>query len=599
MSWNPENTHPADSQVTRCAIYARYSSDLQRATSIEDQIRECRDAAARRGWTVLDDYIRSDQAASGQLLSDRQGLDELIKLAKQPSPPFDGIIIDDTSRFGRNLSDTLPLSDVLEFLGIFLYFVNRRLDSRDPNFRTLFISSGQQDEQYSRGVGEKVHRGQRGRIMNGFCGSGRAYGYTNVPIESLTRKGLHGRPFVEAVKLVRNPEEAAVVVWIFEMYVSGLGCRAIAKKLRAEGIPSPLQGQSPQKRIWNVCSVRGILNNEKYRGVNVWNRTKVVRNPITQRKEQRPRPESEWERVEVPDWRIVSEELWDACHKEIGRRQGPSWWKEGGLNRTAESRKYIFSGLLICSECGGNMNIVGGKGRTARYGCIGHRYRGTCNNKLTISRHMLEHQLLEALSHNLLGSLVHDQLHRDFNDHLTAAWEEEKRKAQQVGSTVKDLREKRRELGRQAENLLDAIAHTKGSSLLYERLNALEAQILSIDNLLATQVDVEIDPPSADAIKEFLDRKLSDLRSVLLGEPELAKQKLRKYVKKLLLTPVNSDGVPRYEVSGDVRLFAAEASNDVELAGSLKRTSKLYTDWKIPFHTVVYQRPATGGGLAA
>jgi hypothetical protein len=255
--------------------------------------------------------------------------------------------------------------------------------------------------------------------------------------------------------------------------------------------------------------------------------------------------------------------------------------------------------LLICSECGGNINIVGGKGPTARYGCIGHRYRGTCNNKLSILRHVLEHQLLEALSHNLLGSLVHDQLHRDFNDHLTAAWLEEKRKAQQVGSTVKDLREKRRELGRQAENLLDAIAHTKGSSLLYERLNALEAQILTIDNLLATQVDVEIDPPSSDVIKEFLDRKLSDLRSVLLGEPELAKQKLRKYVKKLLLTPVNTDELPRYEVSGDVRLFAAEASNDVELAGSLQRTCTHYNDWKIPFHTVVYRRPVASGGLAA
>lgn len=30
--------------VIRCATYARYSSDLQRQTSVEDQVRSCRQA---------------------------------------------------------------------------------------------------------------------------------------------------------------------------------------------------------------------------------------------------------------------------------------------------------------------------------------------------------------------------------------------------------------------------------------------------------------------------------------------------------------------------------------------------------------------------
>src|ERR1017187_7243969 len=108
----------------RVAIYARYSSDLQRPSSIEDQIRQCRDAAARNGWDVVDDYIRSDSAISGRSLVGRDGLDELVQLAEQSPSPFDGILIDDTSRFGRNLSDTLPLSDVLEHANVFLYFAN-------------------------------------------------------------------------------------------------------------------------------------------------------------------------------------------------------------------------------------------------------------------------------------------------------------------------------------------------------------------------------------------------------------------------------------------------------------------------------------------
>jgi hypothetical protein len=45
------------------AIYTRFSSELQSITSTEDQKRECRDAAERLGWTVLDQYIRSDEDA--------------------------------------------------------------------------------------------------------------------------------------------------------------------------------------------------------------------------------------------------------------------------------------------------------------------------------------------------------------------------------------------------------------------------------------------------------------------------------------------------------------------------------------------------------
>ena len=56
-----------------------------------------------------------------------------------------------------------------------------------------------------------------------------------------------------------------------------------------------------------------MLRNERYRGVFVWNRTRKERNPETGRKISRPRPESDWMRVEVPEWRIVSEELWEEC----------------------------------------------------------------------------------------------------------------------------------------------------------------------------------------------------------------------------------------------------------------------------------------------
>jgi len=49
----------------RCAAYARYSSDRQSPTSIEDQLRRCREFASTQGWEVLPEHIYTDEELSG------------------------------------------------------------------------------------------------------------------------------------------------------------------------------------------------------------------------------------------------------------------------------------------------------------------------------------------------------------------------------------------------------------------------------------------------------------------------------------------------------------------------------------------------------
>src|SRR5262249_12634622 len=48
----------------RAAIYARYSTDLQREASIEDQVRICRQRIEQEGWQLIATY--PDAAASGE-----------------------------------------------------------------------------------------------------------------------------------------------------------------------------------------------------------------------------------------------------------------------------------------------------------------------------------------------------------------------------------------------------------------------------------------------------------------------------------------------------------------------------------------------------
>jgi len=58
----------------RTACYARFSSDLQRETSLEDQIRGCREYADRHGWTWQDAQVYTDAAMSGASIDGRTGL---------------------------------------------------------------------------------------------------------------------------------------------------------------------------------------------------------------------------------------------------------------------------------------------------------------------------------------------------------------------------------------------------------------------------------------------------------------------------------------------------------------------------------------------
>jgi DNA invertase Pin-like site-specific DNA recombinase len=93
--------------VKRCAIYARYSSDLQSPTSIADQVRGDEVFAERQGWSVVARF--EDAALSGFGVEHRPGHRTLVAAAVQTPPPFDLILVEDVSRLTRDLSEVLRL----------------------------------------------------------------------------------------------------------------------------------------------------------------------------------------------------------------------------------------------------------------------------------------------------------------------------------------------------------------------------------------------------------------------------------------------------------------------------------------------------------
>jgi DNA invertase Pin-like site-specific DNA recombinase len=89
----------------KVAIYARYSSDNQRAASIADQLRVCREFSARQGWTVVEEF--TDHAISGTTLL-RSGFQALMRDALNQR--FDVVLAEALDRFSRDQEDTAGLS---------------------------------------------------------------------------------------------------------------------------------------------------------------------------------------------------------------------------------------------------------------------------------------------------------------------------------------------------------------------------------------------------------------------------------------------------------------------------------------------------------
>jgi DNA invertase Pin-like site-specific DNA recombinase len=89
----------------RAAIYARYSTNMQSAASIEDQVRVCREQAKRMGWNVVETF--SDAAISGATIL-RPGLQAALAAARRGE--FEILLAEALDRISRDQEDVAGCS---------------------------------------------------------------------------------------------------------------------------------------------------------------------------------------------------------------------------------------------------------------------------------------------------------------------------------------------------------------------------------------------------------------------------------------------------------------------------------------------------------
>jgi site-specific DNA recombinase len=518
-------------QLRCAAIYARVSTEMQSRASIDDQIRKCRQYAEAHGLKILEEHIYRDQALSG-VGADRPALKRILQLALSVAPPFTAILVDDTSRLSRTTEDALSIFKRLNFAGVQLIAVSQGISSDNEQSEMLVTVHGLVDSLYVRELAKKTHRGMEGLALRGLHTGGRIFGYDTVSLAEGAGK-----------KLVVKPSEAAIVKRIFELSAGGHSLKAITRTLNAEHVPSPRPREDRVGGEWCHTAIREMLKNELYIGNVVWNRSKFVKVPGTNKRQRRPRPESEWLRASNSELAIVPADLWSAVRARFAAL--PAIWgypRSRGLVPRAMTSPYLFSGLLRCGTCGANLIIAtgGGTHRHKKYACSRRFKNRGCENDLYIRRDDLEDLLLGKLQSELLQPEVVDYAVMEFQRQLEAALGD-------LSADLVGMRQRKTRLEVEVRRLVSAVAESGHTKALLEEIGRKEAEIQGITDglLLATPKSIE---SRIDEIRTFVASGLKNLRDLVRQDTALARTELLKHSSEITMTP-HRDSARRFYVA--------------------------------------------------
>lgn len=317
--------------MPNAAIYARYSTDEQRDTSLEDQVRRCREEAKKRGFEVPDALVFTDAALSGTAaaVEKRAGYRALIDAWEQKS--FEAVIVDEVSRLARDPLELAKLQQRVENSRVRLITADG-VDSATPNWQLPFGLAGVIGAHFLRETKFRVIRGMQGQLERG-------YQIADAPIGYNAKREYDSSGNLLGTRWYINEEKAQLIREMFQMRRDGMSLFAIAKQLNGRGVWPPRKARDGGHGYWRPSSLRRVYTNTIYKGIFTWNGSTFTHHRA--RKTGRKVEEVEYER---PELRLVDDETWNIC---AGRTTGPRF--RGG-------RKHLFSGMAVCGDCGSKLH---------------------------------------------------------------------------------------------------------------------------------------------------------------------------------------------------------------------------------------------------
>ena len=548
----------------RAAIYARYSSDLQRPASIDDQVRQCRAEIERRGWQEA--AVHSDRETPGTVSQGRPDYQRLLAAAK--AREFDVVVVDELSRLTRDTEELAGLRKRLRFWSVHL----RTLDGVDTvaspeSAAPMMLAQSFVNEAELAANAHRSRRGLAGRVLAGHHAGGAPYGYRTRPVVAGKPGDPSGTGMVVGHEYVIHEPEAEVIRRVFRLYADGLSSREMAALLNAEGVPPPgarwRNRTGLRKRTWSHGAISGdpakglgLLSNEKYVGRLVWNRTTWPRDPERDGKQvRRELPPEEWVIQDVPGLRIVPQELWDAVkarqrHRSRQRRQVVS------VPRVPR----LLSGLLVCGRCGARYELRGSR----TYSCATRHNRGAvvCDCMATVNAAEAERAVLDLLEPLFCSETVLERVVREVKRRLADA----RKKRAEGQSAEAQLKSQLAEVEQEISRLVGWIAKGKLVEDLEQLMTAAEIRRDHLRRELARTREMA-SPPGVDVLPVAVRKIVSDLRGMLAaGQVEKVKSALSRLVNRI---EVHEDPRPGWKRPGAKLVVRGNLGALLQLTGKV------------------------------
>lgn len=362
-------------------IYPRLSRDDNlegESYSISNQKKLLTKAAKDMGYTNIVTFV--DDGVSGVTM-DRPGFNEMMRQLEESRAS--ALFVKDLSRLGRNYIEVGRLME--EFFpehDIRLIAVSDNIDTAEGEnelapIRNLF------NEWYARDISKKR------RISNKIKGN------AGEPM---------GQPPYGYIKDPENPkhwiieeEAASVVRRVYSMTLDGMGTEQIAAQLERDGILTPRaywhqrgvnrpgKGDLQNPTKWNKTTIIQMLSVQEYCGdiLNFKTYSKSYKN-----KKRIDNDRENWVVFKDVHEPIIERTVWEQIQEKRGkiRKRKP---KDGERN--------MFSGLLVCADCGHNLNFHFNQGNhdIKYFNCSNYKgNRGTCTSTHYIRVDFLEQVVL-------------------------------------------------------------------------------------------------------------------------------------------------------------------------------------------------------------
>jgi site-specific DNA recombinase len=346
--------------------YVRLSRDEDREnySSINTQQDIISEYAIKRNWIVSKMYI--DDNFSGYTLN-RPAFKEMLRELENGN--IDVIVAKDLSRVGRNNGQVLVLIDRFKEMGKRLILVsegNNGYDILDDNDDILGIKTWY-NEMYVKDISRKIRANMNLKQKKGELIMGNHYGYRKIKNN-------------DKFELAADEEIRPVIELIFNSYINGLGYKRTCDILSEKQYPTPSEyvqkrhedkGRAFKNAVtskWQTHMIQRIIKDDIYIGVL---RTKKRHSKLIKGKQERV-PKDEQYVFENHHEPMISKDIFDLAQQINQKKKIVNY-------RGSSKYNYIFSGFVVCGDCGfaaGGKNIKKKPNVQMGYDCLMYQKYG-------------------------------------------------------------------------------------------------------------------------------------------------------------------------------------------------------------------------------